>query len=235
MTYTLLGRCERSGALGVAVATYSLAVGASAPQVARGIGAVASQAFGNPQLRTLGASLLALGHTAPHALGLLKASDPKIEYRQVALLDRRGDGTCHTGANCRPWSGHLVGPNYVACGNVLAGAHVVEAIADAFLSSEDQPLAERLLRGMEAARDAGGQVGGNGHLPERSASVVVYATEEHAANDLRIDMHSDAVTALRELFDTYAPYIPFRKLRWRNPEEAPPQEKFVAQLEADGD
>jgi uncharacterized Ntn-hydrolase superfamily protein len=230
MTYTLLGRCERTGALGIAVATYSLAVGASAPQVVRGAGAIASQAFGNPQLRTLGAALLAQGHTAPHALDLLRASDPKIEYRQVALLDRRGDGACHTGAHCRAWAGHRIGPDYVACGNVLAGPQVVAAIADAFLAAADQPLAERLLRGIEAGRDAGGQVGGNGPLTERSASLVVYAQEEHAANDLRIDMHPHAVDALRALFDTYAPYIPFRKLRWRNPEEAPPQEQFVAGL-----
>ncbi|HEY8613863.1 MAG TPA: DUF1028 domain-containing protein [Roseomonas sp.] len=232
MTYTLLGRCEHTGAIGVGIATYSLAVGASAPQVVRGIGAVTSQAFGNPQLRTLGASLLSLGHTAAHVLEQLKASDPKIEYRQVAVLDRRGDGACHTGAMCRLWAGHRIGPNYVACGNVLTSASVVEGMVEAFRASADQPLAERLMRGIEGARDAGGQMGGDGHLTERSAAVVVYGVEDHAEMDLRIDMHNDAVTALRELFDSYAPYVAFRKLRWRTPEHAPPQEQFVAQLAA---
>jgi uncharacterized Ntn-hydrolase superfamily protein len=233
MTYTLLGRCERTGALGVAIATYSLAVGASGPAVVRGAGAITSQAFGNPLLRTIGTRLIGMGYPAEHVLTLLKASDPKIEYRQVAVLDRRGDGACHTGAHCRAWAGHRIGPNHVACGNVLAGQGVVEAISDAFMAASDQPLAERLIRGIEAGRDAGGQVGGAGHLPERSAAVIVYAEEEHAANDLRVDMSADAVTDLRRLFDTYAPYIPFRKLRWRNPEDAPPQEVFVAQLAAE--
>lgn len=232
MTYTLLGRCSRTGAIGVGIATYSLSVGASAPQVVGGKGAVTSQAWANPQLRTLGASLLELGHTAPHTLQLLVASDPKIGFRQVATLDRRGDGACHTGPSCRPWAGHRIGPDYVACGNVLAGASVVDAIADAFERSEGEDLAERLLRGIEGGRDAGGQFGGNGHLPERSAALIVYGQEDHARNDLRIDMHDDAVTALRALFTTYAPYIAYRTQRWRNPETALPQEQFVASLKA---
>lgn len=230
MTYTLLGRCARTGAIGIGIATYSLAVGASAPQIVRGKGAVTSQAWSNPQLRTLGASLLDLGHTGPHVLELLVASDPKIGFRQVAVLDRRGDGACHTGPNCRAWAGHRVGTDYVACGNVLAGAQVVDAIATAFERSEGEDLAERLLRGIEAGRDAGGQVGGAGHLPERSSALIVYGQEDHAQTDLRIDMHEDAVIALRSLFTTYAPYIAYRRQRWRNPEAALPQEQFVASL-----
>lgn len=232
MTYTLLGRCERTGALGVAIATYSLVVGAAGPAVVPGAGAITSQAFGNPLLRTVGTRLIGMGYPAEHVLTLLRESDPKIEYRQVAVLDRRGDGACHTGTNCRAWAGHSVGPNYVACGNVLAGQGVIDAICGAFMAAADQPLAERLIRGIEAGRDAGGQVGGRGHLPERSAALIVYAEEEHAAHDLRIDMSADAVTELRQLFETYSPYIPFRRLRWRHPEQAPPQEVFVAQLAA---
>jgi uncharacterized Ntn-hydrolase superfamily protein len=230
MTYTLLGRCARSGAIGIGIATYSLAVGANAPQVVRGKGAVSSQAWANPQLRTLGASLLEFGHTAPSTLAMLVAEDPKIGFRQVAVLDRRGDGACHTGPSCRPWAGHRIGADYVACGNVLADKGVVEAIADAFESSADQELPERLLRGIEAGRDAGGQVGGQGHLPERSAALLVHGIEDHAQIDLRIDMHPEAVGALRELFTTYAPYVAYRKQRWRNPETALPQELFVASL-----
>jgi uncharacterized Ntn-hydrolase superfamily protein len=230
MTYTLLGRCARTGAIGIGIATYSLAVGASAPQVVRGKGAVASQAWANPQLRTLGASLLDLGHTAPATLAMLVAEDPKIGFRQVAVLDRRGDGACHTGPGCRAWAGHRIGADFVACGNVLADKGVVEAIADAFEASAGEELPERLLRSIEAGRDAGGQVGGQGHLPERSAALLVYGVEDHAQLDLRIDMHAEAVGALRELFTTYAPYVAYRKQRWRNPEKALPQEQFVASL-----
>lgn len=230
MTYTLLGRCARTGAIGIGIATYSLAVGANAPQVVRGKGAVTSQAWANPQLRTLGASLLDLGHTAPSTLAMLVAEDPKIGFRQVAVLDRRGDGACHTGPSCRGWAGHRIGADYVACGNVLADKGVVEAIADAFEASANEELAERLLRGIEAGRDAGGQVGGQGHLPERSAALLVYGVEDHAQLDLRIDMHPEAIGALRELFTTYAPYVAYRKQRWRNPETALPQEQFVASL-----
>ena len=113
---------------------------------------------------------------------------------------------------------------------MLADKGVVEAIADAFASSADQELAERLLRGIEAGRDAGGQVGGQGHLPERSAALLVHGVEDHAQLDLRVDMHPEAVGALRELFTSYAPYVAYRKQRWRNPETALPQERFVASL-----
>jgi uncharacterized Ntn-hydrolase superfamily protein len=166
-------------------------------------------------------------------MGTLRDADPDFEYRQVAVLDRRGDAACHTGTNCRDWAGHLCGPGYIACGNVLQNVGVVQAIANAFVVAPELALAERLLRGIEAGRDAGGQVGGTGHLPERSASLLVHATaEDHALIDLRVDGHSDAVTELRRLFDEFEPYTDFHEMRWRAPSKAVPQEHFVASLSA---
>lgn len=231
MTYTLVGRCGRSGALGIAVATYSLAVGGLAPVVVSGAGAVASQAFVNPTFKTLGARLLRVGHPAAQVLELLRGADPDFEYRQVAVLDRRGGAVCHTGTNCRDWAGHVCGADYVACGNVLKDAGVAQAIAEAFAATPDATLAERLMRGIEAGRDAGGQVGSSGHLPERSASLLVHdVAEEHALIDLRVDGHGDAVTELRRLYDEFEPYVAFHALRWRTPGDAVPQERFVASL-----
>lgn len=48
MTYTLVGRCASSGAIGIAIATYSLGVDGLAPVVVSGIGAVASQPLSIP-------------------------------------------------------------------------------------------------------------------------------------------------------------------------------------------
>ncbi len=231
MTYTLIGRCGRTGALGVGVATYSLAVGGLCPAVISGVGAIASQAFVNPMLKTLGASLLRAGHPAVQVLGMLRDADPNFEFRQVAVLDRRGDVACQTGKRCRDWAGHVTGPGFVACGNVLKDQGVAQAMANAFAAAPEAELGERLLLALEAGRDAGGQVGGAGHLPERSASILVHAAaEEHALLDLRIDRHTDAVTELRSLYAEFRPYVAFHALRWRNPGEAPPQERFVASL-----
>jgi uncharacterized Ntn-hydrolase superfamily protein len=233
MTYTLVARCARSGALGIGVATYSLAVGGLCPAVVSGVGAVASQAFVNPTFRTLGANLLRAGHPAAQVLEMLRGADPDFAYRQVAVVDRRGGTACHTGAHCRAWAGHVAGPGFIACGNVLQDEGVAQAMADAFAAAPEAALAERMLRALEAGRDAGGQVGGSGHLPERSASLLVHAAEEeHAAFDLRVDGHADAVTELRRLHDEFAPYVAFHALRWRNPAGAQPQERFVASLAA---
>jgi uncharacterized Ntn-hydrolase superfamily protein len=235
MTYTLIGRCARTGALGVGIATYSLAVGGLCPVVVSGCGAIASQAFVNPTLKTLGARLLHAGHPASQVLALLRDADPDHAFRQIAVLDRRGDAACHTGQQCRDWAGHVVGPDCIACGIVLRDGNVARAMADAFLAAHETTLGERLLRALEAGRDAGGQMGGSGRLPERSAALLVHeAAEEHALIDLRIDRHGDAVTELRSLYDDFRPYLAFHALRWRNPAEAPPQEKFVASLREPG-
>lgn len=164
---------------------------------------------------------------------MLRGADADFEYRQVAVLDRRGGVACHTGQHCRGCAGHFCDQDFVACGNVLRDASVVQAIADAFTETPKATLAERLMRGIEAGRDAGGQLGGTGHLPERSASLLVHAmAEKHALIDLRVDGHGDAVTELRRLYDEFEPYVAFHALRWRTPAEAQPQEGFVAALAA---
>ena len=48
MTFTILGRDPSTGELGRGIATYSLAVGATCPQMSPGIGVVTSQASTNP-------------------------------------------------------------------------------------------------------------------------------------------------------------------------------------------
>src|SRR5690606_15228188 len=111
----------------------------------------------NPELRVLGARLLAAGHPAGQTLAMLKDADPLSEYRQLAVLDAEGRGAAYTGGRTRPWAGHLIGKGYVALGNVLAGGHVADAMAKAFEAAAGRPLADRLMLALEAGRDAGGQ------------------------------------------------------------------------------
>lgn len=230
MTYTLVARCPATGALGVGIATYSLAVGSKCPAVATGIGALSSQAFVNPTLKALGLRLLGLGHPAAQTLELLRASDPDFEYRQVAIVDRRGDVACHTGGRTRAWAGHQVGAGFAAFGNVLKGEAVVQAMAEAYSVASDADLAERLIRALEAGRAAGGQVGLEGPLPERSAHILVHDGEEHPLIDLRVDSHPDAVAEMRRVLDEFRPYLPFYRQRWREPAKAQPQDAFAKSL-----
>lgn len=230
MTFTLVGRCDRTGQIGLGVATYSLVVGALCPALMGGVGAISSQAFVNFELRTLGLNLLKQGHPADQVLTLLKAADPQIEYRQLMVLDSYGRSAGFTGARTRPWTGHKCGPSYVAAGNVLAGEQVIDAMVHTFLSSADHSLDERLLRAVEAGRDAGGQVGSQGHLPERSAALIVRGHSPKEDLDLRVDSSPTAVEQLRAIREEWTPYREFHWLRHVDPARAPPQEVFVANL-----
>lgn len=230
MTYTIIGHCSRSGAFGVGIATYSLAVGGLCPAVLSNRGALTSQALVNPELRVLGSALLAQGHPASQTVELLMRADPWIEYRQLAVLDREGRIGVYTGPRTRPWTGHRSGSGYIALGNVLAGEHVVGAMASAFESSSGEPLAIRLLLALEAGRDAGGQVSAAGHLPERSAALLVHGHSEHAEVDLRVDLSQAAVDELRRIHDEFQPYVAFHKQRWLDPRDTKSQEEFVREL-----
>jgi uncharacterized Ntn-hydrolase superfamily protein len=232
MTYTLIARCPATGALGIGIATYSLAVGAKVQAIASGVGAIATQAFVNPTFKALGLRLLGLGHPAAQVLELLKGSDPDFAFRQVAVIDRRGGVACHTGARTRAWAGHATGDGFAAFGNVLKGEGVVAAMVAAYKAPPVNDLAERIMRALEAGRSAGGQHGAEGPLPERSASLLLHEAEEHATLDLRVDSHPDAVVELRRVLDEFRPYVPFYRQRWLTPAGAQPQDAFVAALSA---
>lgn len=230
MTYTIIGRCPRTGQLGIGIATYSLAVGGLCPAVESNVGVLSSQAFVNPELKSLGLKLLRDGYAAGPALEILRQGDPSIEYRQIGIVDREGRAVAFTGNKARAWSGHKTGPGYAAFGNVLTSDRVVADMAAAFEKGAEEPLAERLIAALEAGRDAGGQAGSSGHLPERSAAIVIHGLSSHAEIDLRSDVHTDAVGHLRSIYTEYLPYIAFHRTRWLEPHSAVPQEQFVSEL-----
>jgi uncharacterized Ntn-hydrolase superfamily protein len=230
MTYTILARSTETGEIGIAIATYSLAVGSLCPALAGGVGALSSQAFVNPILRRKGLDCLREGRSAKETLAALMTMDPQIEFRQLLVLDNKGAAAGFSGPRTRPWTGHLVGPGYIIGGNVLASERVLEAMAEAFEDSGSDELELRLMEALEAGRDAGGQSGATGHLPERSAVLLVAGIVPDEALDLRVDLHGDAVTQLRRVRDEYAPYRAFHRLRHLDPANAPPQERFVAEL-----
>jgi uncharacterized Ntn-hydrolase superfamily protein len=208
MTFSITGRCERSGMLGIAIATSSLAVGSRCPYVAAGVGAIASQSRSNPRLGLLGLELLRLGYTAPKVLKELEASDAFIEFRQVSVLDADGRAAARTGAENLPYAGHVAEANVVAMGNAIAGGGVIDAMLAAWNRSAEALLEVRLLRALEAGRDAGGEPKG-----QHSAALLVYDRLPYARVDLRIDAAEEAVGALRRLFDRYAPMTDFFQRR----------------------
>jgi len=232
MTYSIIARCPRTGRLGLGITTYSIAVGGRSEGVRANAGICKTQAFTNRCNDPIGVGLLEQGYTPAYAMRVLADNDPDHEFRQIAILDRDGNAVAHTGSGTRSWSGHRIGDGFVAFGNVLAGPQVVEAIADGFQAATDEPLEFRLLAALEAGRDAGGQVGGEGHLPERSAAIRVVALPDYPDVDVRVDLHPQAMTELRRVLEEFKQYEVFYRERGRNPREAVTQDEFVAQLEA---
>ena len=227
-TFTVMGRCSSSGQLGIGIATYSLAVGAYCPIVRPNIGVVSSQAYANPHLGILAMRLLELGYKPEKIFKEMQDQDPYFSYRQLGIINRSGKSACHTGSDTRPWSGHLTGDGYVAMGNVLAGQQVVDGIAGAFAGAEGESLDERLLRGLEAGRDAGGQQHPDGkHLTERSAALIVCDLDDVPRIDLRVDAHPTAVEELRRIHGLYAPYVDYVRLRSEDPVNTPFQDQWA--------
>jgi uncharacterized Ntn-hydrolase superfamily protein len=203
MTYSIIARCPRTGRMGVGTATFSIACGRRNESVRANVGVSKSQAFYDRATDPLVLNLLKQGFSPEYILATLKAGDPDYEYRQIGIIDRSGTIGVHTGSQIGQWAGHFVGPYYVTFGNGLAGPQVVEGIANGFMTEPDADLEYRLLQAVEGGRDAGGQASNGQPRPERSAWICVIDRLEHPEIDIRVDLHTKAVSELRRVFEAY--------------------------------
>ncbi len=200
MTFSLVGRCARSGQIGAAVATSSIAVGARCTYCAAGVGAVLTQHRTDPRLGPRGIALLRSGCSARETLDALVASTPHAQWRQLAVLDAAGNAAAYSGTRTRPEMSDVAGQDVCAIGNILASALVPPAMLRAFQSDPSAPLAERLLQALEEGLAAGGE-----HAPVRSAHLLVVERENFPLIDLRVDWHEAPIAELRSLWELYAP------------------------------
>lgn len=212
MTFTLIARCPRTGMLGIGTATNAFCVGVRVPFVRRRIGAVAIMAMADERLGALGLRLLEAGYHAAGAIEQMVVADPYAEYRQLGIVDDDGHAAARTGSENKDWAGRRIGHGYVVLGNALAGEQVIDAMEQAFLDDPDEDLEERLMRAIEAGRDAGGQPNG-----QRSAALLVSEDKEFARVNLRVDIHEHPEAELRRIFDIYRPAIPYYNQRQVDP------------------
>jgi uncharacterized Ntn-hydrolase superfamily protein len=217
-TFSIIGRCSRTGMLGVAITTSDITVGSRCPYVMPSVGAISTQASTDPGLGPFALRLMKQGYPAQGALQQLEANDPFIERRQLGMVDRNGNFAARTGAMNNPWAGHIAGQNHVAMGNGLVGEGVVQAMSSVFLDAADLDLEERLTRALEAGQEAGGEA--QDATPHHSAALLVYASDTFSRVDLRVDEHPTPVVELRRLLDIFAPKIDYFALRANDPEAA---------------
>ncbi len=196
MTFSITGRCERTGQLGVAISTKVIAVGARCVYAKAKVGAIASQSFSNPYIGINGLNDLEKGLDASKTLEKVLSQDPSPEVRQVSIVDYEGNVAVHTGVECVGWTGHHVGRNYSVAGNMLVSEETVHEMARTFEECKDLELSNRLLTALEAGQGAGGDKRGR-----QSAALFIVEEEDYPLLDLRVDEHGDPVRDLRRIYD----------------------------------
>lgn len=199
MTYSIIARCPETGAFGGAVGTSALAVGNRCLRVAHGRGAFLSQHRTDARLGDQGIALLAEGASAADAIAGVVAGADGIAWRQLAALDAAGRAAVHHGDRMYSIYTDSAGDGCVAIGNILANDRVTDAMVAAFAAAAGAALEERLLRALEAGRDAGGEI----LEPLHSAALRVTGPHGIDRSDLRVDIADEAVTALRGLLTAY--------------------------------
>ena len=198
-TFSLVARAS-NGDLGVAVASKFLAVGSAVPWVTGGVGAVATQSYANTSYGPRALNAMKNGMSLEDIAAEFSRSDDGIAQRQYGLVNAAGQAFTFTGDACHAWAGGRTGIGYAAQGNLLAGSHVVDALADTFETRTDLEFPERMLAALLAADRAGGDMRGR-----QSAALYIarvdggYGGFNDRYIDLRVDDHSDPVFELGRL------------------------------------
>lgn len=216
MTFSIVARCARTGMFGVAVSSSSPAVAARCAHTRAGVGAVASQNITDPALGTRALDLMRSGASASQAIDVLRTSADFMKYRQLLVVDARGQSAIHTGSEALGVRSEAKDENVACGGNLLADVRVPAEMVAAFVASEGH-LADRLLVAMRAALKAGGEAG-----PVHSAGLQIVDKVSWPVADLRVDWTEGCpITELSAIWDIYKQQLDAYVTRALNPEAAP--------------
>jgi len=195
-TYSIVARDPESGELGAAVQSHWFAVGSLCTWARPGIGAVATQSVVEPGHGPAALDRMERGEAAAQALAGVLAADPLAAVRQVGAIGAQGEPAVHTGPDCIPCAGDVIGAHWSCQANMMARSTVPAAMSAAFAAATGD-LAERLMSALEGAEAEGGDVRGR----QSAALLVVPAAGEawQFRADLRVDDHADPVGELRRL------------------------------------
>jgi uncharacterized Ntn-hydrolase superfamily protein len=213
---------------GVAVQSKFLAAAAVVSWARAGAGAVATQARANLAYGPDGLELMAQGTSAQETIEALTSPDENSAFRQVGMVDRRGRAAAHTGAECTPWAGHVVGEGFTCQGNILIPG-TVEAMAQRFeqVRGGEGELADWLVEVLVAGQEAGGDSRGR-----QAAGVLVvregggYGGNNDRYLDLRVDDDPYPIRKLKELVEMHHLY--FGEV---DPDDLIPLESVAAELQ----
>jgi uncharacterized Ntn-hydrolase superfamily protein len=200
MTFSIAGRCGRTGMLGAIVTTSSIAVGSRCAYAVAGVGAALTQHTTDPRLGPLMLDQLRRGYTVEQAIAAAVGGTPRSDRRQLAVIDREAGTASHAGAGVKPERAEVHGRDCVAIANIVRSQDVPAAMVKAFEADPAAPLAARLIEALAAGEKAGGEF-----KPVVSAGLVVAHRETFPYVDLRVDSDPDPIATLRRLWREYEP------------------------------
>jgi uncharacterized Ntn-hydrolase superfamily protein len=201
--------------LGIVIASSSMSVAARCAHAKADIGVCATQNITDPRIGPAGLSLLENGLDVEAALRSIRAR-PDAEFRQVGLVDNRGNTAFYSGSGCLGIYGAAPGKGALALGNLLANEDVPERMVRAFESDPTAHLGDRLLAALQAGVAAGGEAG-----PLYSAGMTLVGRVPWPIADLRVDYGDDPTTALGQLWSRWRPQMDDYVMRALNPSGAP--------------
>jgi uncharacterized Ntn-hydrolase superfamily protein len=196
VTYSIIPPDPETRECGVAVQSHWFSVGGMVTWAEPGIGAVATQAVVEPAYGPRGLERMRAGRTAPEALAELVAADHLGPARPVAMVDAHGGIAAHTGSECMPFAGQVVGHHHSCQANLMRSGEVWGAMSEAYRGAGGS-LAERLLDALDAGEAAGGDLRGR-----QSAAILVVGAEGEPWQrlvDLRVEDHEDPLGELRRI------------------------------------
>ena len=202
MTFSLVGMCRRTGMFGAAVTTSSIGVGSRCPYARAGVGAVLTQHRTDPTLGPGGLDLLESGRSAQETVNALVLGNPTIGWRQLAVIDRRGGTAFFHGERIISIHNAAQSTSSCAIGNIVRNESVPRAMVDTFEAAPDEHLAERLVRGLEAGEEAGGEF-----RQVKSAALLVVHEHSFPLVDLRVEFDRNPLAELRFLWEVYRPQV----------------------------
>src|SRR6476659_9785078 len=134
MTYSIIGRDDKTGDLGVLLQSFYYACGPRTILGREGVGIAVMQMVPEMSYGTNGLDMLATGVSPGETLATLVEADPTGAIRQVAYMNTQGHAAAFTGEGCIPASGHRVAENCSAQGAMVESESVWMAAAESFLA-----------------------------------------------------------------------------------------------------
>lgn len=217
MTFSILGRCEKTNMFGVAISSSSISVASRCPWVRSNIGAASTQNITDPSLGSLMLNYLEEGLSADEAINKIIKEKENINFRQLILIDKQGKVASFTGSKILGINAVSKSTNCIAAGNILKSKAVTESMTNNFNENKDLNLPERLMVSLKAGLLAGGEEG-----EVHSAGIKVIQNNVWPLVDLRVDWAEDnPIEQLYKIWKKYEPQMKDYQSRALNPDQAP--------------